>query len=63
MSNKLSEERKRCEKKLSEEKNNIETTYKKIMQNEIAKMKADLAIILPFDDTAFSNSAILTTEA
>lgn len=63
MSTKLSEERKTCEKKLKEEKNNIETQYKKIMQDEIAKMKADLAMIMPFDDSAFSNSAILTTEA
>ena len=33
------------------------------MQDEIAKMKADLAMIMPFDDSAFSNSAIVTTEA
>ncbi len=33
------------------------------MQDEIARMKADLAMLIPFDDSAFSNSAILTTEA
>ena len=63
MSNKLSEERKTCEKRLAEEKNKIETQYNQIMKAEMAKMKADLAMITPFDDTAFSNSAILTTEA
>jgi hypothetical protein len=63
MSNKLSEERKICEKKLAEEKNKIETQYNQIMKAEIAKMKANLSIIMPFDDTAFSNSTILTTDA
>jgi flagellar capping protein FliD len=64
MSNKLSEERKTCEKKLAEEKNKIETQYNQIMKDEMAKMKADLTMMItPFDSTAFRNSAILTTKA
>jgi hypothetical protein len=33
------------------------------MKAEMAKMKAEFAMITPFDYTVFSNSAILTTEA
>ncbi len=63
MSTKLSEERKTCEKQLGDEKKKIETQYKNLMDEEIAKMKAELAFLQPFSETVFDSSAILTTDA
>jgi hypothetical protein len=63
MSAKLSEERKTSEKKLADEKGVIETQYKKKMEDDIAKMKSELAFLQPFSETVFDSSAILTTEA
>jgi hypothetical protein len=33
------------------------------MEDEIAKMKSELAFLQPFSETVFDSSAILTTEA
>jgi hypothetical protein len=44
---------------LEDEKKIIETKYKKIMKDEIAKIKAELSCLLPFSETVFNSSGIL----
>ncbi len=55
MDNKLSEERKEYEQKI--------TTYKAAMEQEMLNLKNKLSILEPFSFAAFNFSEILTTEA
>jgi len=55
----LSEETKNFKKKLADQKEIIEKQYNKVMEDEIAKMKAELSLLLPFSEIVFNSSAIL----
>jgi len=59
----LSEETKTFKKKLADQKEIIEKQYNKVMEDEIAKMKAELSLLLPFSEIVFNSSAILQTDA